>query len=200
MRHGHGEALLPIIGAAVGPISPADIDIVAACVGPGGFTGIRVGLAAAQGIALAAGAETIGITSFAAVAASLADSDKRRSVLVAIDSRRSDFYVQLIASGEPIAVPAAIPPEELHAYLVGLIGDAPLLVAGNAASAAVVALSGRAGIDLVPGSAPDARGVLAAARLVWRADQQPEPLTPLYLRPPDVSFPKPRPPILGRAR
>jgi len=202
MRHGHGEALLPIIGAAVGPISPADIDIiVAACVGPGGFTGIRVGLAAAQGIALAAGAETIGITSFAAVATGLVDGDDRRSVLVALDSRRSDLYVQLIAaSGEPIAAPAAIPPEELHAYLAGLIGDASLLVAGDAAETAAAALSGRAGVDLVPGSAPDARGVLAAARSVWRSDQQPGPLTPLYLRPPDVSFPKQRPPILGQAR
>src|SRR5947208_11995899 len=47
MRHGHAEALMPMTAAALGTRSPAELDVVAASVGPGGFTGIRVGLAAA---------------------------------------------------------------------------------------------------------------------------------------------------------
>jgi tRNA threonylcarbamoyladenosine biosynthesis protein TsaB len=194
MRHGHGEALLPMIAAAVGSIPPSEIAIVAVSLGPGGFTGIRVGLAAAQGIALAASARTIGVTSFAAVAAALTANSDPRALLVAIDSRRSDLYVQLFAaSGEPFAEPAAVPPEDLPGYVAGLIGNAALLVAGDAAETAAAALAGRAGLDLAPGSAQDALGVLAAARPVWRGGGEPEPLSPLYLRPPDVSFPKPRP-------
>lgn len=200
IRHGHAEALLPLIAATVGAILPAQIEIVAGCRGPGGFTGIRVGLAAAQGVALAAGAETIGVTSFAAVATVLADRNVQSPILVAIDGRRRELYVQLIAAcGEPIASPAVVPPDELHAYAAGLIGDAPLLVAGDAAETAAAALSARRSLDLVPGSAPDAVGVLAAARFIRRSDRRPEPLTPVYLRQPDVSLPKQRPPILHDA-
>ena len=188
-----------MIAAAAGRvgISPAEIDIVAACVGPGGFTGIRVGLAAAQGIAVAAAAQTVGITSFAAVAA-LADRADRRPVLVVIDSRRSDLYVQLISGGEPVAPPTAIAAEALPTYVAELIGAVPMHVAGDAAEAAAAALGARAGLGVVPGSAPDALGVLAAARQDLESGCEPKPLTPLYLRPPDVSSPKQRPAILAR--
>jgi tRNA threonylcarbamoyladenosine biosynthesis protein TsaB len=184
MRHGHGEALLSMI---------------AACIGPGGFTGIRVGLAAAQGIALAAGASTVGVTSFAAVAATLAEPDNPRPLLVSIDSRRSDLYVQMLSAGEPVTPPVAISLEALPAYVAGLARDAPLRIAGDAAETAAAALGARADLDIVAGSAPDALGVLATARRVWRSGCTPDPLTPLYLRSPDVSFPKPRPAILARS-
>jgi tRNA threonylcarbamoyladenosine biosynthesis protein TsaB len=201
MRHGHGEALMPMIAALAPDTPPRDIDIVAASVGPGGFTGIRVGLAAAHGIALAAGARTIGVTTFAAVSASLVGPDQARPILVAIDSRRSDFYVQLIAGdGAAIAPPAAVPETDLARYVTGLIGEMPMLVAGDAAGAAAAALKGKAGADVVADSAADALGVLAACRAVWQGRATPEPLTPLYLRAPDVSFPKRRPAIAARSQ
>src|SRR5260221_927840 len=79
MRHGHGEALLPMIDRvmATAGLPAARLDIVAAATGPGGFTGIRVGLAAAHGIALAIGARLIGITRFATVAATAAAASGR---------------------------------------------------------------------------------------------------------------------------
>ncbi|HYZ41325.1 MAG TPA: tRNA (adenosine(37)-N6)-threonylcarbamoyltransferase complex dimerization subunit type 1 TsaB, partial [Stellaceae bacterium] len=69
--HGQAEILLPMVDRAMGEagLAPAELASVAVTVGPGSFTGIRVGLAAAQGIALATGAQLIGITSFEAAAA-----------------------------------------------------------------------------------------------------------------------------------
>ena len=82
LRHGHAEALLPMIDrvARAAGVEPGALDLVAAATGPGGFTGIRAGLAAAQGIALASGARLVGVTSFAAVAAALADPRSRVAV------------------------------------------------------------------------------------------------------------------------
>ena len=185
MRHGHAEALLPMVdrvGRAAG-IAPREIGVVGVTVGPGGFTGIRAGLAAAHGLAQAAGAQLAGISSFTAVAAAVAPDGA--TLLVALDSRREDLYVQLFAAnGTSLGEPAAILPRRLP----DLISDGAVVVAGDAADAAVAALGGRA--RALSDTAPDAHGVLAALR---RWPERTDPWArPLYLRPPDVSFPKAR--------
>ena len=200
MRHGHAEALLPMIDRAMeaAALSPTAIDGVAVAVGPGGFTGIRVGLGAAHGIALALQARLIGVTSFAAVVARLADAKSASGaatvVLVALDSRRDDFYVQLFsrASAEPLAEPAAVLPEALADYVAGLAGAAPLLIAGDMAEQAAAVLRSQFDVDVVAESAPDARGVLTAALRQLARDPAGNPARPLYLRPPDVTMPKRR--------
>ncbi len=200
MRHGHAEALLPMIDRAMeaAALSPTAIDGVAVAVGPGGFTGIRVGLGAAHGIALALQARLIGVTSFAAVVARLADAKSASGaatvVLVALDSRRDDFYVQLFsrASAEPLAEPAAVLPEALADYVAGLAGAAPLLIAGDMAEQAAAVLRSQFGVEVVAESAPDARGVLTAALRQLARDPAGNPARPLYLRPPDVTMPKRR--------
>jgi len=184
MRHGHAEALLPMIDRVThaAELAPSAIDIIAVSLGPGGFTGIRAGLAAAQGLALAARARLIGVTSFAAVAARMPPGDA--AILVALDSRREDLYVQMFDSGgSPLGEPAAIMPDALRR----LVGDATPRIAGDAAERAAAAL-GRSDAAIVAGSAPDALGVLAAAR----REAGGAPARALYLRPPDVSFPKAR--------
>jgi tRNA threonylcarbamoyladenosine biosynthesis protein TsaB len=187
MRHGHAEALLAMIGRVIkaAGLAPVDIDGVAVTVGPGGFTGIRAGIAAAHGLALGCDAPLLGVTSFAAVAAPILVADAR--LLVALDSRRADFYVQLFATtGVPITEPTAIPLEQLGAW----VGEAPVRIAGDVAEAAAAVLSAHRDIELVANSAPDARGVLATIR---RWPEWADPMAhPLYLRPPDVSFPKAR--------
>ena len=195
LRHGHAERLLPMIDRVVGAagLAPAALDIVAAAVGPGGFTGIRVGLGAARGIALALRARAIGVTSFAAVAATLTGNPHRPGVLlVALDSRREDFYVQLFdrRAATPLAPPQALLPDVLADYVAATVGAAPLLIAGDMADAAATALGRRSGIEIATGSAPDATGVLAAAWRRFQSDPSGSPLRPLYLRPPDVSLPK----------
>jgi tRNA threonylcarbamoyladenosine biosynthesis protein TsaB len=191
MRHGHAEALLPMIDrvmAAAG-VAAVDLAVIAVSLGPGGFTGIRAGLAAAQGISLAADARLVGVSSFAAVAALFGTANA--PLLVALDSRREDLYVQLFhPSGSARSEPAAVLPQELPAFVDAAIGNTPLRIAGDAAENAAAALARRAGLTVLADTTPDARGVLAAARAVPKAEQAPP--RPLYLRPPDVTFPKPR--------
>jgi len=187
MRHGHAEALLPMIDrvVAAGGLAPSEIDVVAVTVGPGGFTGIRAGLAAAHGLTLAAGARLVGISSFAAVAGSIAESGL--PLLVALDSRREDLYVQRFdALHAPMSEPAAVPPDQLATWL----GEGGVAIAGDAVEVAAAALGSRRQLQIVPNSAPDALGALAALR---RWPERGDPAArPLYLRPPDVSFPKAR--------
>ncbi len=179
-------------------LAPAQLDAVAAAIGPGGFTGLRVGLAAAQGIALAVGARLIGISSFAAVAARVATigDPASETLLVALDSRRADLYVQLFArdAASPLAAPQALLADRLGDYVErltgGLRGDARLLIAGDAAEAASAALSGRMRCAIAGDSAPDAQGVVAAALVELRSDAMAGPVRPLYLRSPDVTLAK----------
>ena len=93
-------------------LAPSQLDAVAVAVGPGGFTGIRVGLAAAHGIALAGGSQLLGISSFAAVAAAVTGCGVAgcEPLLVALDSRRADLYVQLFAGDaiSPLGAPQAV--------------------------------------------------------------------------------------------
>jgi tRNA threonylcarbamoyladenosine biosynthesis protein TsaB len=195
MRHGHGEALLPMIDrvTAAAGLPPARLDAVAAATGPGGFTGIRVGLAAAHGIALATGARLIGIASFVAVASLMGEAGGG-ACLVALDSRREDLYVQLFArsDGQPLAEPAAVLPAALADYLLAakLPPNTPLLIAGDAAAAAAAALEAWNGVTVAPDSAPDALGVAVAALRVVREGAVIAPARPLYLRPPDVTLPR----------
>jgi tRNA threonylcarbamoyladenosine biosynthesis protein TsaB len=187
MRHGHAEALLPMIDrvAAAAGLLPNEIDTVAVTVGPGGFTGIRAGLATAHGLALAAGARLVGISSFAAVAGAITEGPAK--LLVALDSRREDLYVQLFDEQRtPIGEPAAVPPDGLANW----VGDGELVIAGDAAETAAAALGLHGRLQILPDCAPDALGALAVLR---RWPDRADPLArPLYLRPPDVSFPKGR--------
>lgn len=195
LRHGHAEILLPMIARVMreAGLQPRELDWVAAAVGPGGFTGIRVGLAAAHGIALATEARPIGISSFAAVAAAVPGGrDGDRALLVALDSRREDLYVQLFAAAPlaALAPPEAVLPVRLADYARAIAGGEMLLVAGDAADRAAAALAEHCAVAIVSGSEPDARGVAAAALRHLR-DGEPAPaLRPLYLRPPDVSLPR----------
>lgn len=199
LRHGHVEVLLPMIDRVIAEagLIPGELEAVAVATGPGGFTGIRVGLAAAHGISLAANAALVGVTSFAAVVAGLAPAagTADRAVLVALDSRRADLYVQLFAPDRsgPLAAAVSILPEDLGGYVADLAGGAPLLAAGDAAAAAVKALEGR-DVVLAADSAPDALGVAAAALRRLQSGSPSEPVRPFYLRPPDVTLPRRREP------
>ena len=196
MVRGHAEALMPMVQdvmtAAAGecPNGYADLQMFAVTVGPGAFTGVRIGLAAARAMGLAAGRPVVGLTTLEVVAAAQGPCDL--PLLIALETKRSDFYVQLFdADGAPCGNPAALAAAEVAT----LLPDGPVAVAGDAAGRLAQALAGRAdGLVSLSGSAhPDATIVARLAAAHWAAGPPPPdhpPPRPLYLRPPDVTPPK----------
>jgi tRNA threonylcarbamoyladenosine biosynthesis protein TsaB len=190
MERGQAEALLPMIQATMAEAGVVwtGIDAIATTVGPGSFTGVRLGLSAARGLALAAGRPIIALTAFEAVAAGL-EADGR-PVAVAIDSRRGPVFAQRFDPAfRPSGDPAQIEPEDLASWLGAgawrIVGDGVANLAGQA-------FPGDIQLDA------DVRRIRAgdlarAAQALGSAGIDRLPAHPLYLRAPDVTQPKPRP-------
>jgi tRNA threonylcarbamoyladenosine biosynthesis protein TsaB len=191
--HGQAEALLPLVERAMREAGqePAALDVVVVTVGPGSFTGIRVGLAAARGIVLATGARLLGVTSFEAVRAGRGGCSETRLLLVALESRRKDLYVQFFdRHGDPLREPATIVPALFCEAVAATIGANPLLIAGDAAQRAGAALAQRPDTAILEDSAPGAVGALRAGLRLLRLGKAADAPRPLYLRPPDVILPE----------
>ena len=191
MERGHAERLMPMVVAVMTGIPWSSLDAVAVSVGPGSFTGIRVGLAAARGIGLALRIPVVGVTTFEAVARAAPPPAPGRRPLVVIESKRRELYVQLLDERRrPLAEPEALAPEDIARY----VGPGPILVVGDGAARVAAALSS-AGLDASLASAPalpDAVRVAEAAFERLRVEGPPaHPARPLYLRSPDVTVKAP---------
>ena len=101
MVRGHAEALMPLVGRVLrqADMAFAALDRIAVTTGPGSFTGLRVGIAAARGIALAAGKPAFGLTTLSAYAAPHLAEDDKATVAVAIDARHQHVYLQVFGPG-----------------------------------------------------------------------------------------------------
>lgn len=187
MARGQAEALVPMVEAVLADagVGFADLDRIAVTVGPGAFTGLRIALAAARGFALAAGLPVIGLTTFEVLAHAIPQAERHgRAVLVAVDSRRAEPFLQLFdAALAPLGEPVLLTPAAVPAWLP----DGPLLVAGDGAGLLAAVLAGRPEVAFAAGPGlPDA--AVAAALGAQRAEGLPP--QPLYLRPPDITLPK----------
>jgi tRNA threonylcarbamoyladenosine biosynthesis protein TsaB len=110
--------------------------------------------------------------------------------MIALESRREDLYVQFYErNGEPLCEPAAIMPSVLGDVVDATIGGMPLLIAGDAAQRASVALAQRPDTAVLKGSTPDASAALRAGLRLLRLEKSVGTPRPLYLRPPDVTLP-----------
>ena len=191
MERGHAEALMPMIVATLADAAESlrSLDAVAVTVGPGAFTGIRIGLATARGIGLAAGIPVVGITTFAAVAAALAPVPPDSAVIVLIDSKRGDVFAQRFSGAlEPIGQPTLLAPVAAAEFLPA----APVLLAGDGVALVrpYLALARPDAAYALDGQGPDAVHVAPlAARLIATGGGLPP--VPLYLRLPDVRMPGP---------
>lgn len=128
MKHGQAERLMPMIGEVLEQAQAmySDIDAIVTTVGPGGFTGLRVGLSAAKALGLALDIPVYGLSSFQALAASyvLSDLSQQGDFTVLIDSRRDDFYVQHFGmKGAPKSAPFLDDGQNLETESI-LMGDA----------------------------------------------------------------------------
>ena len=191
METGQAERLVPMIADAM---AAADLDfdaldLIAVTLGPGAFTGVRIGIATAEGLALATGLPALGLTSFEAVAAAVPPALRAgRSLIVAIESRREELYLQAFdEAGAPRAAGALVAEDAWR----GSLPPGALLLAGDGAARLAVALGD--GRDITCAPAPgliDASDLAALALRRWQARPVAEPLAPIYLRAPDTTLPK----------
>lgn len=176
IARGHAEALVPMIEDALAEAGLAfdTLDLVAAAVGPGSFTGLRTGLATARGLALALGKPTHGVSSLAATAYAAA---ARRPILIVLESKRAEIYAQAFDAGlHPLTEPMLRRPDEIAALL-------PLGVscmAGDAAERLRAVLAA----EIIATEAGDAVAIAAIAIAEHGDGIAGLPLRPLYLSPP----------------
>jgi len=190
MKRGHAEALMPLIARVMrqSGIGFAELDRIAVTCGPGSFTGLRVGLAAARGLALAAAKPVVGLTTLTAYAAPVVSQNSDPPVISAIDARHDQVYFQVVSgNGHPLVRPRVAPIEQaLDAWRLG----APHLV-GNAARI----LAERWPPQAAPPVKVDAQPAPDIAWVAWvGAAVRPEsaPARPFYLRAPDAKLPADR--------
>ena len=181
MERGHAEALVPLLDRVVSNVGAGfgSLDRVAVTVGPGSYTGLRVGIAAARAVGLAARIPVVGVTTLSALLAALVADDNRRVLAAAIDARHGQVYFQAIApGGQSIVAPTLVKVRDA-ARLMG--GSASLVGSGAVAVAAETAGNDVLVHDLKP--FPDVAWV---ARLGLVADPAQALPKPLYLRGPDA--------------
>lgn len=184
MKRGHAEALMPMIARVMqsANLAFASLDRIAVTVGPGSFTGLRVGISAARGLALAAKRPAVGLTTLSAYAAAIVSQNRPAPVISAIDARHDHVYFQIVAGdGSQLVRPCVAPIDE--AIAASQFG-APHLV-GNAARI----LAGRWPEDGPQPIAVDAQPAPDIGWVAWlgaAADPGATPARPFYLKAPDA--------------
>jgi tRNA threonylcarbamoyladenosine biosynthesis protein TsaB len=197
MPRGHAEALMPMVEAvfAEAEIGAQDLDRIASTIGPGSFTGVRIGIAAARGLALVTNAQLYGTDSLTVMARAARLAGIEGPFAVAADARRGMLYFGLYdATGAKLDGPQLVSRDDAAALLpedFGLaVGSGARLLAeaasarGHAVEAAI-----EAALETLQPSAA------ALASLAYESGETCAALRPLYLRPPDA---KPQAPELGR--
>jgi len=194
----HGERLPGEIARALDEagVARAGIDLLAVATGPGAFTGLRIGLAAMQGLAMTLNKPVTGVSALDALAEQVGDNDLDL-IVPWMDAQRGDVFATVIdrKSGVTIETPTAGHPQSLldlwHAHLTGrravFIGDAAVR------DAALIAFAGKGEWESRP-PAPLAPQIAIIGRR--RAEHgeagPPHALTPIYVRRPDAEIERER--------
>jgi tRNA threonylcarbamoyladenosine biosynthesis protein TsaB len=183
LDRGHAERLLPMLEEvmAAAAWSWRDLDLVVVTVGPGNFTGLRAGIAAARALALALERPVLAVGTLELAAESALDLSDARPIQVILDARRSEVYAQRFSAAlVPLDEPVLLSLDQVFAaWLPGwrLVGDA------------VPGLDERWGGHAMTETRLDARNLVRAAHRRLAGGAEPVPgtaLRPLYLRPPDA--------------
>ena len=185
---GHAEALLPMIEDARTETGMefADFDALAVTLGPGTFTGVRVGLAAARALRMALGIPVVGLGTLHVLAGGGARAaGEGAPIAVAVDARRSEAYFQAFAPGlAPSGAPEILSLAEIAARLLGN----PTVLVGSAAPL----LSDVTGVRIAPGfEIPDAAVLAGLAEDIAAtpAFADTGPPRAMYVRAPDARLP-----------
>lgn len=191
MRRGHAEILMVLVEDVMrrAELTFKALDLVATTVGPGGFTGLRIGLASARALALAGRIPIVGVTTLEAIARAQGPVDI--PFLIALDTKRADVYVQLFApDGTARGEPGAIMPQDVEERLPA----GRVAIGGSACDTVLQALTGRTppAERLIGPIQPDAMIVatIGAERFDACSAGDSAMPRPLYLRPPDARLPQ----------
>lgn len=182
MQRGHQERLATMtaeVMAEADAVFP-DVARIAVTIGPGSFTGLRVGLAFAKGLRLATGAALIGIGTLEGLAASAPSAAPARAVGV-IDARRGQVYLQAFEAGRALMAPDALSLAGAAARLAELAPDGEILAIGPGARLLEDVLGAGRVCEI---AAPDLGALIALAALA----QPQSDVRPLYLRAPDAKL------------
>ncbi len=186
MKRGHAEALMPLIERVVtkSRVAFLDLDRIAVTTGPGSFTGLRVGISAARGIALAANKEIVGLTTLSAYVAPLVAQKSSLPIIVAIDARHDNVYFQTVAgNGATLIRPGLVPiGDTFRAARFGAVR-----IVGNAAKM----LAERWPPQMQAPSLVDPQPGPDIAWVAWvgaATDPAKSPAKPFYLRAPDAKL------------
>lgn len=197
MTKGQAERLIPLLEEllAEAGLGFGDLGGLAVGVGPGNFTGVRIAVSAARGLALALGVPVFGISSFEMMR-DTSDLGAPPAELVSLAAPRDQAYVQAFRFGRPIAKPVLIDPAQTPAELAlpGL-----LQVTGHRAAEIGASFAAR----IHPGAtldAPEALPSRMAEVALWKMAQPDLDLrrrpAPLYVRPADAAPPSEAPPVI----
>jgi tRNA threonylcarbamoyladenosine biosynthesis protein TsaB len=193
VSNAHGETLMVMVTALFDRVGwrPGDVERWAVGVGPGSFTGVRIAVATAKGIALATGAALLGVTSLDAVAFGLSGE----TVASVVGAGKGELFVQARRDGELVLPPCHLVLAEVVPRLAALAGAGRLVVAGEPARELDWSSMGdRVTLALEPPhDLPRASSVgRSALARISRSElpEDAEALEPSYVRPPDITTPK----------
>jgi tRNA threonylcarbamoyladenosine biosynthesis protein TsaB len=180
LGRGHAERLLSMIAEMLGEagVTYQNLDRIAVTTGPGSFTGVRVGVAAARALALALDIPAVGVGSLEALAFSAMQGRKAGTVIAVLDARRGEIYAfaREVVSGNVLVAPVAASAEVIAARLSG--AARPLILIGSGAPLLQAALEG---VAAEIAGLPECPAIADVARLGARADPGAPPL-PNYAR------------------
>jgi len=190
VSNAHGESLLPMVDEALRRAgwSPAEVVRWAVGIGPGSFTGVRIGVATVKGIALATGAEVVGVTSLEALVEGIVGKPTI-SVAAVLDAGKGEAYVAAWTGEEPVLAPTSLRTDSIAALLAKLPCE-HLIVCGDITKTLDLArLPFPHELRTVaPHDFPRAAAIGHMA--LRRAPTPADALEPLYVRPPDITAPK----------
>ena len=180
----HASELMPAVARVMerAGLDWPELDAVAVGVGPGSFTGLRIGVATARGLARANGVRLRPVSSLAALAEGIDGGDT--VVLPLIDAKRGELFAAAYEGGRELWAPFAAPPEEVGRRVQQ--ADLTALAAGDGSIRFRRVLEA-AGIRIAPdGSRAHVVRALHVCRLAAAPGEPPEAVVPEYLRPPDA--------------
>ena len=197
MERGHAESLVPMINESVLATcdSFSQIDLIGCTVGPGSFTGVRVGLSTAIGLSVSANKPLIGVTSFEAVAEQIKMTKKHSEqlLIVVLETKRNDFFVQTFSvENKAVDQPRSIQATKFVEYMLSIENPFNhILLAGDGVNRALEYIKDKPAnlnLTLEEGfGGPLAWDVATLVKAKFELNQSPPVPKPLYLRQPDVT-------------